>query len=77
VEVQASDVDAGLIRDIAAVLRGEPDEARALRTKLRSAVAQPRAASVFDIFGADMDDAVFDGVFESGRRRDPPRDVDL
>jgi len=27
---------------------------------------------VFDIFGSNLDDAVFDGVFETDRRRDPP-----
>ena len=75
--MQAPDIDAGLIRDIAAVLRGEPEAAQAMRTKLRSTVAKPRAASVFDIFGADPEDAAFDGVFEVERQRDLPRDVDF
>ena len=77
VEVQAPGVDAALIRDVAAVLRGEPVAAQAMRAKLRTAVERPRTIGVFDIFGADLDDAAFDGVFEAGGRRDLPRDVDL
>jgi hypothetical protein len=77
VEVQAPDIDAGLIRDIAAVLRGEPEAAQAMRAKLRATVTKPRTASVFDIFGADLEDARLDDVFEVDRQRDLPRDVDF
>ena len=76
VEVQASSVDAGLLKDVAAILRGEAEAAQAMRAQLRSAIAKPQAGGVFDIFGSDLPDEAFDGVFET-RRRDMPRDVDL
>ena len=77
VEVQVPAIDAALVRDLAAILRGEPDAARALRVQLRAIVAEPRASAVFDIFGSDLPDAYFDGVFDHDRRADPPRDTGL
>ena len=77
VEVQVPAIDAALLRDLAAVLRGEPEGAQALRVQLRAAVAGPRTSAVFDIFGSDLPDAYFDGVFEEDRRGDTPRDVEL
>jgi hypothetical protein len=77
VEVQVPGVDAGMLRDLAAILRGEAKAAQATRAQLRSVVAGPRAAAVFDIFGSDLPDACFDGVFEQGRRSGMPRDVQL
>jgi hypothetical protein len=77
VEVQVPAIDAALVRDLAAVLRGSPEAARALRVQLRATIAQPRASAVFDLFGSDLPDAYFDGVFEQDRRGDLPRDVDL
>jgi hypothetical protein len=77
VEIQVPAIDAALLRDLAAMLRGKPDAAQAIRNQLRSVVAKPRAASVFEIFGSDLPDAYFDGVFAQNRRLDPPRDVEL
>ncbi len=77
VEVQAQATDAPILRDLAAVLRGDADQARAVRTQLQSIVAKPADASAWDIFGSDLPDAYFEGVFEQGRRGDPPRGVDL
>jgi hypothetical protein len=77
IEVQVPSIDAALVRDLAAVLRGEPIAARALRIQLRAVIAEPRAAAVFDIFGSDLSDACFDGVFDHDRRGDPPRDIGL
>jgi hypothetical protein len=77
VEVQVPASDAEMVRGLAAVLRGAPDAARAARDQLRGVAAGPAGASVFDIFGADLPDAYFEGVFEPAARRDPPRDVDL
>jgi hypothetical protein len=77
VEVQVPAVDVQIVHDLAAILRGEPDVAQAMRVQLRSVVAKPRTASIFGIFGSDLPDAYFEGVFEQGCRRDPPRDVEL
>lgn len=77
VEVQVPAIDAALLRDLATVLRGKPAVAQALRDQLRGIVAGPRASSVFDIFGSELPDAYFDGVFEHDRRGDMPRDVEL
>jgi len=33
--------------------------------------------SIFDIFGADLPDAYFEGVFDQNRQGDTPRDVEL
>ena len=77
VEVQVPAIDAAILRDIATILRGNSDAAQAMRNQLRSVVAKPRADSVFDIFGSDLPDAYFDGVFEQNRQRDTPRDVEL
>jgi hypothetical protein len=77
VEVQVPAIDAELVRDLASVLRGEPEPAQTLRVQLRTAVAAPRKAAVFDIFGSDLPDSYFDGVFDHDRRRDSPRDVEL
>jgi hypothetical protein len=77
VEVQVPAVDAAIVRDLAAILRGEATAAQAIRSQLRAIVSQPRAAAVFDIFGSDLPDSYFDGVFEHDRHGDPPRDLDL
>ena len=77
VEVQAPATDAPILRDLAAVLRGDADRARAVRDQLQSIIAKSPATSALDIFGSDLPDAYFEGVFESARRADPPRDVDL
>ena len=77
VEVQVPAIDAPLVRDLAAVLRGESGAAQTLRAQLRVIISGPRASSVFDIFGSDLPDAYFDGVFEHDRRGDVPRDVEL
>ena len=77
IEVQAPAMDASIIRELAAVLRGDVDRARAVRAELQSIIARPAAMSALDIFGSDLPDAYFEGVFEQGRRDDPVRDIDL
>lgn len=77
VEVQVPAIDAGILRDLAAILRSNSDAAGAIRNQLRSVVAKPRVDTVFDIFGSDLPDAYFDGVFDQSRQRDAPRDVEL
>jgi hypothetical protein len=77
VEVQVPAIDAGILREVAAALRSQPDAAQAMRNQLRSAVSQRRVETVFDIFGSDLPDAAFDGVFELRRQADTGRDVEL
>jgi hypothetical protein len=78
VEVQVPEVDAGVVREVAAILRGEPVRAEAVRAQLRSAVAERRPGmSVFDIFGSDLPDHYFDGVFDQDRDRGKARAVEL
>jgi hypothetical protein len=78
VEVQALKKDTALIRALAETLRGEASKAEALRATLARAlshpVAKPRTA--FDVFGSDLPDEVFEGVFDQ-RRHQSWREVDL
>jgi hypothetical protein len=68
-------IDAALLHDFAAILRGKSAAAEVLRNRLHS--VEPRAAAVFDIFGSDLPDAYFDGVVAQNRQRDISRDVEL
>jgi hypothetical protein len=77
VQIQVPAVDAQIVRELAAILRGGTEAAQAVRQQLRTVVAEPRTHSVFDIFGSDLPDAYFEGVFEHGRRKDAPREVEL
>jgi hypothetical protein len=69
VEVQALKKDAGLIRALAETLRGGPEKAEALRSTLAKAVTNPELWTAFDIFGSDLPDEIFGGVFEQPRQR--------
>jgi len=77
VEVQVPAVDAPMLRDVAAVLRGRPDAAQAMRDQLRSAIPPSERMSVFDMFGSELPDEYFEGVFDSVRQKDTGRDVPL
>jgi hypothetical protein len=68
VEVQAAKKDAGLIRSLAETLRGETGKAEALRSALTRAM-NPEMRTAFDIFGSELSDDVFTGVFEQPRQR--------
>jgi len=77
VEVQAAKRDAGLIRALAETLRGRPEEAAALRLKLAKALpVRPDVKTAFDVFGSELPDEAFAGVFDQPRQRNW-RDVDL
>lgn len=76
VEVQAPKRDAGLIRAVAQGLRGRPEKASALRSTLAKALIDPEVKTAFDVFGSDLPDEVFAGVFDQPRERDW-RKVDL
>lgn len=69
VEVQAARADAALIRTVAdTLLRGGPEQAGALRSALREALAvDATVRSALDVFGSDLPDEAFAGVFEERR----------
>jgi hypothetical protein len=70
VEVQAPRKDAALIRALAQTLRRKSEKAEALRSTLGKALIDPGIKTAFDIFGSDLPDDTFSGVFEQTRRRD-------
>ena len=76
VEVQAPKKDAGLIRALAETLRGKTKEAAALRSALAKAVMPPELRTAFDIFGSELPDDAFAGVFDQPRQRSW-REIDL
>jgi hypothetical protein len=69
VEVQAARNDVGLIRALAETLRSEPEKAKALRSTLEKALIEPEVKTAFDVFGSDLPDEAFAGVFD----QPPPR----
>ena len=76
VEVQAPAGDAALIKSVAATLRGPSQRAAALRSALTKSLSGTQVKSAFDIFGSDLSDEVFEGVFDQPRPRQW-RDVEL
>jgi hypothetical protein len=78
VEIQAIKKDADLIRALAETLRGEAAKAEALRAALVRALNPPEAEArtAFDVFGSDLPDEAFEGVFDQPRQRNW-REVDL
>lgn len=76
VEVQAPKKDAGLIRALAEALRGKAEKAAALRSTLAKALMHPEVKTAFDIFGSELSDETFAGIFDQPRQRDW-REVDL
>jgi hypothetical protein len=70
VEVQAPKKDAGLIRALAQTLRGQADKAEALRSTLAKALIHPHAKTAFDVFGSELPDETFAGVFDQPRQGD-------
>jgi hypothetical protein len=76
VEVQAPKKDAGLIRALAETLRARNEKAGVLRSTLAKALIHPEVNTAFDIFGSDLPDEAFAGVFDQPRQRNW-RKVDL
>jgi hypothetical protein len=70
VEVQAARGDSGLIRALAETLRGDPERAKALRSALARALTDPQVKTAFDLFGSDLPDDVFAGVFDQKRQKE-------
>lgn len=69
VEVQAARSDAGLIRALAEMLRTKPEKAKALRSTLEKTLVDPNVETAFDVFGADLPDETFAGIFVQERPR--------
>jgi hypothetical protein len=69
-EVQAPRKDVELVRTVVEALRGESERAKALRSALEKALVNPAEMTAFDIFGSDLPDEVFEGVFDQPRERD-------
>jgi hypothetical protein len=70
VEVQAPKKDAGLIRALAETLRGQADKAEALRSTLAKVLIHPEVKTAFDVFGSELPDETFAGVFDQPRQSD-------
>lgn len=68
-EVQAAKGDAGLIRALADTLRGEPGLAKLLRSTLERVLVDPEVKTAFDVFGSDLPDEAFAGVFDQPRQK--------
>jgi hypothetical protein len=69
VEVQAAKGDTGLIRALAETLRGEPERAKTLRSTLEQALIDPEVKTAFDVFGSDLPDEAFAGIFDQPRQK--------
>jgi hypothetical protein len=76
VEVQAPKSDAGLIRAVAETLRGSAAKAEPLRSMLVAALMHPEVKTAFDIFGSQLPDEAFTGVFDQPRQPQW-REIDL
>ena len=68
VEVQAPKKDADLIRALAETLRGSSEKADAIRSTLAEALVHPEVKSAFDVFGSELPDEAFAGVFDQPRQ---------
>ena len=68
-EVQALKNDAALIRALAATLRDRSATARRLRSTLATALLSNELRTAFDVFGSDLPDEFFAGVFEQPRQQ--------
>jgi hypothetical protein len=68
-EVQAAKGDMGLFRALAETLRGEPERANTLRAVLAQALIDPEVKSAFDVFGSDIPDEAFAGIFDRPRQK--------
>jgi hypothetical protein len=49
---------------------GAPDKAEGLRSALVKALGQPDAQTAFDVFGSELADEAFAGIFDQPRQGD-------
>jgi hypothetical protein len=75
-EVQARHGDIGIIRALAETLCGDPARAKTLRSTLEQALLDPQVKTAFDVFGSDLAEEAFAGVFDQPRQK-KWREVDL
>jgi hypothetical protein len=68
VEVQAAKGDTGLIRALAKTLR-DPKRGKAVRSTLEQALADPEVKTAFDVFGSDLPEDCFAGIFDQPRQK--------
>jgi hypothetical protein len=61
--------DTELIARILDGLRGDPGEAQRLRERLHAALDETGRATAIDLFGSDLPDDAFDGVFDQPRQK--------
>jgi hypothetical protein len=76
IEVKAQKRDAPLIRALAETLRDRPEKAAPLRSALAQLVGRAEVKTAFDVFGSELSDDIFAGVFDQPRERNW-RKVDL
>jgi hypothetical protein len=67
VGVRARERDVALIRALAKALRVQANESAALRSALANALANSDVKTAFDVFGSDLPDEAFAGVFDQPR----------
>jgi hypothetical protein len=68
VEILVHREDARLIRTLAETLRGQTEKADALRSTLARTLIQPEVKTAFDVFGSELPDETFVGVFDQVRQ---------
>jgi hypothetical protein len=69
VEVHVPEKNASLIRALAETLRGQDEEAEALRSSLAEALIRREVKTAFDVFGSELPDDAFAGIFDQPRQR--------
>lgn len=69
VEVQAAKSDIRLLRAIAETLRGEQRRAKSVRSALEHALKNHELKNAFDVFGSELSEEAFGGVFEQPREK--------
>jgi hypothetical protein len=60
--------DAALIKNVLDVLCGELEQAQQLRRAIIAALPEPKTKTAFDVFGSNLPDEAFDGVFPDQRQ---------
>lgn len=68
--------DLALVQSVLEALRGEPEQAQRLRNAIYAALPKPSPKTAFDVFGSDLPDEAFEGVFPVSRQS-KWREVDL
>jgi hypothetical protein len=67
VEIQVAQKDVALIRAVGKMLRGDAEKAKALRSSLATTLGDPEVQTAFDVFGSELADETFAGIFDQPR----------